>query len=169
MADWFWPTLPSTGKPVTAEWGAAVQENPVAIAEGAPGAPRVVSKALGPLYLGQYDAPNTPVQLVNLDGSSVVRVDFFAASPFGALQVSSSTDGGATWGAWGAIAGGGTTGFSIIRLDTGAFSGLQTVLSTATASVVTGSILASSNAIRFRAATNAAGSGHAVFVSLGGS
>lgn len=60
MADWFYPTLPSTGKPVTAEWGAAVQENPVAITEGAPGAPRIAFAAMGP-WLTTYGGVGTYV------------------------------------------------------------------------------------------------------------
>lgn len=47
MADWTPPTLISVDQPITAEQGNMFQYNPVAITEGAVGAPRIQDAALG--------------------------------------------------------------------------------------------------------------------------
>lgn len=109
MADW--KTIPDTDvdpdAPVTSELMYALRDNPVAIAEGAVGAPRVMGVALD-TFIGYNDTMMTqsrPVAFVGLEGIGEVLVSFNATGSAGiinthVLQVSFTNNNGATWGSW---------------------------------------------------------------------
>ena len=115
MADW--TNLPNqavgvgglpSGTTVT-----ALRDNPVAIAEGAPGAPKVQGVGLGQVFLG----------LVNTSGSSAVgfsdaeRVEgiaFFGGKlgTGAVIQIRFSNNNGSSWGSWQTLVGDSGTGTS---------------------------------------------------------
>lgn len=109
MADW--KTIPDTDvdpdAPVTSELMYALRDNPVAIAEGATGAPRVMGVALD-TFIGYNNTSMTqsnPVAFVGLEGIGEVLVAFNAAgsdSPTGSqqLQVSFTNNNGSSWSSW---------------------------------------------------------------------
>ena len=103
MADW--TNLPNqavgvgglpSGTTVT-----ALRDNPVAIAEGAPGAPRVQGKALGGLRLPAFSGTfNNWAGLTDLgDFSEIFFTGLIGVGPTSQqFQVRFSTDNGSTWG-----------------------------------------------------------------------
>lgn len=109
MADW--KIIPDTDvdpdAPVTSELMYALRDNPVALAEGATGAPRVMGVALD-TFIGYNNTPMTqssPVAFVGLEGIGEVLVSFSAdgidtTSRTHALQVSFTNNNGVTWGGW---------------------------------------------------------------------
>jgi hypothetical protein len=89
----------------------ALRDNPIAIAEGATGAPPIHPAAMA-MHRGFVNlSGNTPQEFLNLDRFKVLRGDgaFFAGttSVSSAFQVRYSDDNGATWGSYQNIA---TTG-----------------------------------------------------------
>ena len=91
------------GAPGTSELWKKWRDNPIAIAEGATGAPRVQGIALGGMYLGSFtqDGKN-PKALVGLDrvGLLVADVITTGASAGGTVQIALSANGGASYGGW---------------------------------------------------------------------
>lgn len=93
--------------PVTSEFGTAALDNPVAIAEGASGAPRIVAGALGTdLGNGSVSAVGTILDVTDLTdvGQLLVYGAVSADAPSGqtsvmGIQVAYSTDNGSTFGA----------------------------------------------------------------------
>lgn len=87
--------------PLTSELMIAAANNPVAIAEGATGAPRVVSKALGNLLAGLSEPPFT---LTDLDDEDFIGLSAEVTGGTFTGQASAeyalSNDNGSTWGAW---------------------------------------------------------------------
>jgi len=104
MADWTdppWAQLVA-GKPWTDEKAAAAFENTLAIAEGAPGAPRIIPGALS-VYLGKVaTSGSTAAGLSDLSGIDVIT--FISGGGvgvgYGNAEFRVSIDNGATWGGW---------------------------------------------------------------------
>jgi hypothetical protein len=87
------------GEPWTSAKALAAFENPEAIAEGSPGAPRIMSAALG-TYLGRVAlaTSSTAEAITGLDPLTVISImGNFAngTADTAALEVSASSDGGA--------------------------------------------------------------------------
>lgn len=106
----------------------ALRDNPVAIAEGATGAPRVQGIALSSVYLGNvhFTAPTTTGILANLDNVKFLRFIMNAGNTSGASRtfgIAFSNDGGATFGANQGLfttTGAGRSGYEyILDLETG--------------------------------------------------
>ena len=91
------------GEPWTSAKALAAFENPEAIAEGAPGAPKVTGLALD-IFKGEWTATTsrTMVTLTGLDDDGLLLCSGMTTrvSGAGAVDISyeTSTDGGATWG-----------------------------------------------------------------------
>lgn len=126
----------------------ALRDNPIAIAEGASGAPRVQGIALGSVYAGKSSVGSTtsPVVFLGLDGAKTLYIPILAiTTTTRTLQVSYSNNNGATWGSYQTIL---TTsvdynGPLVINIVTGGIDGLG--LASVSTTPVTGC-----NAIRFR-------------------
>lgn len=91
-----------TGKPIRAVDGRALRDNPIAMFEGAPGAPRLQPKALADNTL-IFGPVSNAIALAATDLGEVKRIYFRADKPnttVGFLQVSFSSDNGSTWGGW---------------------------------------------------------------------
>jgi hypothetical protein len=89
-------------KPGTAEWGKAVDDRPIAVAEGAVGAPRVQGVALGNVHLFSGILSTTPVAFTGLDqlrDLMIVGTAQHDGTNGAQLRVGFSSDGGSTWGA----------------------------------------------------------------------
>lgn len=113
MADW--KTIPDTDvdpdAPVTSELMYALRDNPVAIAEGAAGAPRVMGIALD-TFLAHDSAAidgTTSLAFVGMDriGEILVALNATGGLDVGnpAVQVSFTNNNGASWGAWQTLTG----------------------------------------------------------------
>ena len=148
MADW--TNLPNaavgvgglpSGTTVT-----ALRDNPVAIAEGAAGAPRVSSRALGGLILPAFSAiSNNWAGLVDLGDFNELTIYAHGGGTTGGiaanvLEIRFSTNNGSTWGPAGSVLALGPSEtfvdyFTIrLNLDTGAntrFFGIRGVESAA--------------------------------------
>ena len=90
--------------PLTSELAKKWRDNPIAITEGATGAPRVLPLAINNYY-GRValDTSTTPVAITGLDPNTIISVvGNFAngTANTGVLQMAGSTDGGSTWGSW---------------------------------------------------------------------
>jgi hypothetical protein len=91
--------------PVTQELVTALRDNPLAIAEGAPGAPKVSKFALGGLLLGSFSASGSNwAGLTGLGAIEEIAFNWYggkSSSVTYPIQVSIrfTNDGGATWGA----------------------------------------------------------------------
>ena len=128
MADWTPPPYPQlvAGKPWTDEKASAAFENVEALAEGAPDAPRVQGRALGGVSLGAVQVTSVlEPEFTDLEGMVQIRVDFLAANSSGGtqnLEISFSTDNGATYGSFQdllEISNGGASGSFRLDLQTG--------------------------------------------------
>lgn len=108
MADW--KNIPDTDvdpdAPVTSELMYALRDNPVALAEGAVGAPRVMGIALNTFLAHQSKnmTQSDPIAFVGLDGIGEVLIAFSCTGGGSAadqtLQVSLTNDNGSTWSNW---------------------------------------------------------------------
>lgn len=160
MADWFniTDTQVDPDAPLTSQLAYAWRDNPVAIAEGAAGAPLVQPRSLdtvkGRVVL---TTATTAVAITGLDPETVLTfTGSFANGTAGtaALQLSTSADGGATWSAWSSLTGTaaatrhGTSG--ILNLKSGV---CDTTFGTFF-------FTANSNTIRFRHSVDLTGSGN---------
>lgn len=104
MANWTGPNpnrlLP--GEPWASDLALAAFEDPVAIAEGAAGAPRVAGKALGGLGLGVLVTGSGT--LTGLGDYKEIHVsggvEFRKGNLQDGVEIRFSADGGATWGSW---------------------------------------------------------------------
>ena len=102
-----WTTIdPNTllpGDPWTSAKAQAALENVEALAEGAPGAPRVVPKALGGLILPAFSASdNNWAGLVDLDDYNELLIYAYGGGSAGVLgrdvlEIRFSVDNGASW------------------------------------------------------------------------
>lgn len=105
MADW--TTLSTAGlaagKIIRAIQGLAFYNNPIAIAEGAPGAPRVQGIALGGIFAGTGIFSNSiELPITGLDGVGWVRVGGFVRGR-GSVDIAFSNTGGASYTAYSLI------------------------------------------------------------------
>ena len=104
--DWLnWTTAEyDVGAPATSLSFERWFRNPVALAQGAPGAPRVMPLAIDN-FLGRItlDTSTTPEAITGIDPETVISaVGNFAngTGDHGRIEVSVSTDGGSSWGGW---------------------------------------------------------------------
>lgn len=94
------------GAPGTSELWKKWRDNPIAIAEGATGAPRVQGIALGGVYLGSFTQDGkSPQALLGLDKvgllvADVITTSTASSSGGGIVQISLSANGGASYGGW---------------------------------------------------------------------
>ncbi len=102
--DWIDPeeTTFDVEKPIRSEQGIMLAGNPIAIALGKPGAPRIVPGALA-IYLGEVaTSGSTAAGLSDMSGIDVIT--FISGGGVGAgygdASFRASTDNGATWGGW---------------------------------------------------------------------
>lgn len=144
-------------------WGAS----PAAVASGAIGAPRVMPKALSTNLIMWMTFNNTPTAITSIDWMKSIRISGAAAmatqTSVGILQVSFSTDSGATWGAYQNLctststgSGNNTRTMSVeVEIDLssgGAYGGIIGGAAIDTATDVT--VPVGYNAIRFRCSVN---------------
>lgn len=81
----------------------ALRDNPIAIAEGTSGAPKVQGLALANYYIASVNNSGTTESAIVLpDGVDLLRLDVsgITASTSIILQIAFSTDGGSTYGGW---------------------------------------------------------------------
>lgn len=102
----------------------ALRDNPLAIAEGAAGAPKVAGAALGGVYLGFIDRVNTTTpQGFNDLGrwrTIILHGRVSTATTVTDVQIRFSSDNGATWSAWTIIVDGASTArnvFCVISVE----------------------------------------------------
>jgi len=167
MADWV--TLDTDtllpGEPYTSAKALAMYENPIAIAEAADDAPRVVGPALNlfPLYRSGTTAksvgPFPSVAKLFLLGFNLTASWNSGGAGVARLQIAFSTDGGSTFGAFQTI----VTTPSVSSGDTGAFVAGTSILDIA-AGVIVGTSTASftpapasTNAVRLAISSNTGG------------
>jgi hypothetical protein len=132
-----WTTLLNAiflvGKPITSASGLALRDNPISIAEGAPGAPRVQGVSLGGISMGAVSVVDTTaVGYTNCDRMGLVRADLTGSvSADRILRARYSSNNGSTYGAWqnivntnfpGTDGGGSIAGSMRLNLQTGAFN-----------------------------------------------
>lgn len=107
MADWEEPLDSQTDPdaPITSQLGKRWDNNVVAMAEGAEGAPRVQGIALGGVSLGAASVPSGGYATwTNCDGVGLVVSNFTWEAPYSSLHyVSFSSNGGTTWSSGRAI------------------------------------------------------------------
>jgi len=79
-----------------------LRDNPIAIAEGAAGAPRIVPSAVTDFFIGNISGAATFVGFSNIENDKLVRVDVAAAhsgTGGSTLRLRLSSDNGSTWSA----------------------------------------------------------------------
>jgi hypothetical protein len=115
--------------PLTSELAKKWRDNPLAIAEGAIGAPKIVPKAMG-LFLGTFNFSATPAGLTGLDGEDGLLIwhgiNNTSTGSTLTLEVRFSNNNGSTWGSYQSIGlvvpiEGSRNGFAILGLKTGRF------------------------------------------------
>ena len=86
------------GEPLIESEVLALYENPIAIAQGAPGAPRVSGRALAGVHLGELARSQTtsPIGIIDLDRWDEILLLGSAVS----VQISFTQDNGTTWEGW---------------------------------------------------------------------
>jgi len=95
-------TAIASGKPITLQQGRALRDNPIAIIEGASGAPSIVGMALD-LFLGTITATATESGLSglgDLDGVMMFVSLENSTVTSRLLELRLSGDNGSTWGSW---------------------------------------------------------------------
>ena len=163
--------------PVTSELMTSLRDNPIAIAEGSLGAPRVQGKALGGMLLGTVTVTGTGEQgITGLDRHGLLRADFNIVNLTDRnLRARYSSDNGSIWGSWQDIVnlGGGAQGSGVmfINLQTGGFSvnGISTSGTSPALLVATGThtVPADANALQI-AFSNTGPTGVFTFTAHGG-
>lgn len=113
-------------KPITLQQGRALRDNPIAISEGAPGAPRIAHRALTSLYLGGSNGSGSGYSftLTGTENLGVINGEIdWALIPGDQIVLQASTDGGSTWGSQQVMlsTGPGTSRRMMINLLTGAW------------------------------------------------
>ena len=109
--------------PNTSELIKQLRDNPIAIAQGAPGAPKVEPLALGGFFIGHV-LSSTGAAIGFTDVLPVtIRAHFFVESsggPSGDLEIRLSDDNGSNWSAWVntmSIPGGTTLATGVVVID----------------------------------------------------
>lgn len=171
MADWtsIADTEVDPDAPVTSELGYAWRDNPIAIAEGALGAPRVEGRALD-VHLGTLNLSGTTAGgFVDLDRHSWLRGDAVSVGG-GNFQARYSNNNGSTFGSWQTICGMGNNSvwngvikaiFSVrVNLATGAVrakgwatTGISEAVSAINVSSTTHTVPSNCNAVEFRSSS----------------
>ena len=117
--------------PLTSELVKQLRDNPIAIAEGAEGAPRVAQIGIEPaLFIGSNGAFGTSATgFTDLNTNSIVRADYsggmntagISRLTTGNVQVRASNDNGSTWSGFQSLepAGRGTSGCLFLNTNTG--------------------------------------------------
>lgn len=106
MADWtnIADSALDPDAPVTSELAYAWRDNPIAIAEGAVGAPRVTASGIKSIAVSQGATDTTPVVFLGLGGLEWITfayaVTLTSPSSISRLQISTSSNGGSTWSGW---------------------------------------------------------------------
>jgi hypothetical protein len=134
--------------PVTSQLMYQMRENPIAISEGAAGAPRNVGLSIYN-FEGRFTGTTgtTPVVITGLSPFTIVAVEGVFSLGVGdssTFQISTSADGGSTWGGWVNITDNGPYR-AIVNMVTGS-------IDVSSGTWATGSSAANANAIRFRLA-----------------
>ena len=149
--------------PVTQPLMTALRDNPLAIAEGTSGAPKVQGKAFENVYIGAVNGAGTTESAVVLpDGVRLIKVEVggVVESTLIDLQIAYSINGGSTYGSWGRLLGtiAAANYMATIMLDTvtptTAYTGLVT---SGTLSGPSVSPPSGTNAIKFRMNTSGGG------------
>ncbi len=116
--------------PVTEELMTRLRDNPIAITEGATGAPRVLGIALDGVYAGfGYQTSTAVTAFTGLTGAQWIRVDFtlLAGATSAALQIAFSNDGGGSYGSYqnmaSASSGTSVMGVAFINITSGLTNG----------------------------------------------
>ena len=117
--------------PFTSELVKQLRDNPIAIAEGAEGAPRVAQIGIEPaLFIGSNGAFGTSATgFTDLNTNSIIRADYSGGmntagiNPLvnGNVQVRASNDNGSTWSGFQSLepTGRGTSGYLFLNTNTG--------------------------------------------------
>lgn len=106
MADWtnIVDSALDPDAPVTSELAYAWRDNPIAIAEGAVGAPRVTAQGIKSIAVSQGATDTTPVVFLGLGGlewfNLAYSVTLTGPSSTSQFQISTSNNGGSTWSGW---------------------------------------------------------------------
>jgi hypothetical protein len=160
--------------PLTSELAKKWRDNPIAIAEGETGAPKIVSKAMD-LFLGTFSFSATPAGLTGLDGEDGLLIWYGVTNTSGAaaltLEVRFSNDNGSTWGSYQSIgpsqpATSSRNGFAILGLKTGRFRSTHNLDSQALVSS-TLTVPSNCNAFQIRANGGTASGGTAYVLGIG--
>ena len=143
-------------KPILGSTGMALRDNPIAISEGAPGAPRIAHRALTSLYLGAWQGTGTGSSFVLTDLGNISVMDCsldFTVTSGHQIIIEASTNNGSSWGTAQYLINAGASTISgngrmMLNLRTGAFAiqrGAANALLTGTLTMPSGC-----NAIRIR-------------------
>ena len=162
------------GKPITSAQGLALRDNPLAIAEGSAGAPRVQGVALGNVVPFFGAVTTTPIAFTGLDRIKTLIIDLSVATPgSGALSgvsIEFSTNNGASWSTavnMVTVSGPGTSASVLARayfdLET-----LDTMTTVFNGSGTLGTYTIPANVNAFRIARGASGTATAAVSILGG-
>lgn len=134
MADWtsISDAQVDPDAPLTSGLGYAWRDNPIAIAEGASGAPRVRGRALSHVSFGAIAVTGTGGQgYTDCAGVGVVMSPMHVATNGRVLRARYSNNNGSTWGSWqtvisitgpGGGAGNVAAGHCRLNLQTGVFA-----------------------------------------------
>lgn len=166
--------------PIPSILGFRWRDNPIAIAEGAVGAPRIEPRALkAPGILSGAIAGTTWVGFTGLGDIKQIRFDIAWAGTSGSpiTQVAFSSDGGSSWGATQTLTsaltnGRGASAFGHIDLETGVTVCAALLVGTSSTTgdggmTSTLTVPANCNAVRFN--SNTAGvAGHVFITPIGG-
>jgi hypothetical protein len=148
--------------PVTQPLMTALRDNPLAIAEGTSGAPKVQGKAFENVYIGAVNGTGTTESAVVLpDGVKLIKLEVsgtVAASSI-IFQVAYSTDGGTTYGSWQTALTPSVASNYMGNLMLNTVTGASAFVGIVTAGSIGGgpSVTASANAIKFRMSTSGGG------------
>lgn len=162
-------TALAAGKAFTDEKAQALAENPLAISEGSPGAPRVLGRSLD-VYMGYYTITDTPTVFTDLDQCSVFRASVICPTVVGrSLAIALSNDNGSSYGSDQTLIGTGyltTAGELVFDITTGA--AVYVSMSTASGTSLTLTVPSDCNAIRIHVAGGAGDTAYMALYSLGG-
>lgn len=85
--------------PLTAVLAGQWRDNPIAIAEGSPGAPKVASRALQGFLLPTIQFTTTPAGYTNLGNFSEFLIYGLLPGAVGEMRIRFTNNNGSTWGA----------------------------------------------------------------------
>lgn len=100
-----------------------LRDNPEAIAEGAPDAPRIAAIAMGGGQLLPYLAGGAAVDVALIDLDLISEINIHTVNLVGTLDISLSDNNGSSWGSRQTV-GTWEIGWGMLNLDTGAWTSL---------------------------------------------